>query len=40
MLGDNRGTSCDSRTWGAVPRANLIGPVVFRYWPPGRIGIP
>jgi signal peptidase I len=40
MLGDNRGISCDSRTWGAVPRGNLIGPVVFRYWPPDRIGFP
>ncbi len=40
MLGDNRGGSCDSRTWGAVPRANLIGPVVLRYWPPDRIGFP
>jgi signal peptidase I len=40
MLGDNRGGSCDSRDWGAVPRASLIGPVVFRYWPPDRIGFP
>jgi signal peptidase I len=40
MLGDNRGGSCDSRQWGAVPRGNLIGPVVFRYWPPTRIGFP
>ena len=39
MLGDNRGGSCDSRSWGAVPRANLIGPVVFRYWPLTRIGL-
>jgi signal peptidase I len=37
MLGDNRGDSCDSRTWGPVPRANLIGPVILTYWPPGRI---
>jgi signal peptidase I len=37
MLGDNRGDSCDSRSWGAVPRGNLIGPVVMRYWPPGRL---
>ena len=40
MLGDNRGGSCDSRTWGPVPRGNLIGPVVLRYWPPDRIGFP
>jgi signal peptidase I len=40
MLGDNRGGSCDSRSWGAVRRANLIGPVVFRYWPLDRIGWP
>jgi signal peptidase I len=40
MLGDNRGGSCDSRSWGAVPRANLIGPVVFRYWPLSRFGLP
>ena len=38
MLGDNRGDSCDSRTWGAVPRGSLIGPVVATYWPPTRIG--
>jgi signal peptidase I len=37
MLGDNRADSCDSRTWGPVPRASLIGPVIFTYWPPGRI---
>jgi signal peptidase I len=40
MVGDNRSQSCDSRTWGAVPHANLIGPVVFRYWPLSRLGFP
>jgi signal peptidase I len=40
MMGDNRGGSCDSRSWGAVPRGELIGPVVFRYWPLSRIGFP
>jgi signal peptidase I len=28
MLGDNRAESCDSRVWGTVPTANLIGKVV------------
>ena len=37
MLGDNRGSSCDSRRWGAVPRSSLVGPVILTYWPPGRI---
>ena len=38
FLGDNRPESCDSREWGSVPRANLIGEVFFVYWPPNRIG--
>ena len=37
MVGDNRPDSCDSRSWGAVPSSNLIGPVIFTYWPPSRI---
>jgi signal peptidase I len=38
MLGDNRGQSCDSRVWGAIPRDNIIGEVFAIYWPPQRIG--
>ncbi len=40
FMGDNRSASCDSRTWGTVPRASLIGPVFATYWPPQRIGAP
>jgi signal peptidase I len=36
MMGDNRIGSCDSRTWGPVPRSAFIGPVVATYWPPTR----
>ncbi len=34
FMGDDRAHSCDSRTWGSVPRSSLIGPVLFTYWPP------
>jgi signal peptidase I len=37
FMGDDRVHSCDSRTWGSVPRGNLIGPVMLVYWPPNRI---
>ena len=37
VMGDNRVASCDSRTWGTVPRTNLIGPVLLTYWPINRI---
>jgi signal peptidase I len=36
VMGDNRIASCDSRTWGPVPRSAFIGPVVATYWPPNR----
>lgn len=38
LLGDNRGGSLDSRYWGPVPVAWVIGEAVVDYWPPGRAG--
>ena len=39
MMGDNRGSSDDSRFWGPVPRDWIIGEAFFTYWPPDRIGL-
>lgn len=33
MLGDNTENSLDSRFWGVVPRANLVGRPCFVWWP-------
>ena len=38
FMGDNRAFSCDSRTWGTVPRSSIIGRVILTYFPPNRIG--
>ncbi len=39
MLGDNRGISADSRTWGLEPRDGMIGIARVRYWPLSRLGL-
>ena len=33
VLGDNRRGSNDSRNWGTVPEANILGKVWIIYWP-------
>ena len=43
VLGDNRPHSQDARYWPRwarfVPKENLVGPVLIRYWPLERFGI-
>ena len=38
VLGDQPEQSTDSRTFGPVPLANVLGRALFRYAPIGRIG--
>jgi signal peptidase I len=40
LMGDNRGSSEDSRFWGPVPVSWVIGEAVLVYWPPGHVGSP
>jgi len=39
VLGDNSGSSRDSRYWGFVPKKNIVGKAMFIYWPINRIRI-
>ena len=38
MMGDNRTNSGDSREFGPVARAELVGQAFGRYWPVARVG--
>jgi len=38
VLGDNQAVSVDSRSWGFLPHALIVGTVELAYWPPARWG--
>ena len=38
VLGDNRDHSADSRVFGVIDKERIVGKVVFRFWPPAKIG--
>jgi signal peptidase I len=37
VMGDNRGDSCDSRSWGPVKHSYLVGHTILRIWPIWRL---
>src|SRR3954447_12233659 len=38
LMGDNRGSSDDSRYWGPLPVGRVIGKAFASYWPPSQVG--
>ena len=39
VLGDNRISSSDSRIWGCVKNDQILGKVIFKYWPLDSFGV-
>lgn len=39
VVGDNRPYSSDSRAWGPIIAADIVGRAFFRYWPADKIGL-
>lgn len=40
LMGDNRAQSLDSRAFGFVKKEDILGKVIFRFWPLNRMGKP
>jgi len=38
VVGDNRSASSDSTSWGPISSRRILGKVIFRYWPIGKLG--
>jgi signal peptidase I len=38
VMGDNRASSHDSRSFGSIPEGDIVGRAFVRVWPPSRWG--